>query len=1425
MGKLHGSFRRTLTVGVLLAGLVLALSVAGIAFAANTASFAVRTPSGATTNNQPMVSVSVYDTYGVRGSSSYWMKIDGTRVTPTITYHSGWGYRWFTLSRQVSSPLSLGTHNVVVQVYDLGHHTSSTSWNFTVIPPPDVTAPSTTSDVLFPPTYVSPAIIHLSATDNPGGSGVAHTYYILDGGVQHEGTAVTVPAAGPHNLTFWSVDAAGNVETPHTVSFSVTNLDLTPPVTTSDATSTYRGSAIIQLSATDAGGSGVAHTYYTLDDGVRAETPWVMTGVLGLHSQKFWSEDVAGNGEATHPVGFTVIDVHTMPSVVGCTDGSCHDATSLVSLHNNDCALCHTTSGTPPSTCTAVGCHGIANPHPSADASHTATGDCVSAGCHSTDVRVEHNGQAGKSGPGTPPGCGACHAVGVTPSLICADCHHGVHAAHVSGGEGVRHTAITTTTVGGSSDTTNTGCVTCHGVNGSADLATVHAALGCSCHSNPAFATIIANGIAGTPIKCTDCHADWDSGGAHGDHTLDHPAIAPASGDTTNTACVSSGCHDTNLVTAHLNPSGTSCSSTCHARNHSMPDSCMCHELAPTGLTTAVAAKGGTLAGNIAAGAAGTPLVCTDCHNTPNHMGHTPADYYSVPLSANATSKAGEPPYHSAITSVTVSHEATNTLCINCHGINGSADLAMVHRKLDGCFCHTQSQYATLIANGISGTAIRCTDCHDGSMATIHPTETTSHAVSGTCYSSGCHHWTDVSDIHTKGDDPPGCAACHGAGKTPSLDCFSCHTTSAFLGYHSFTHVDASGTKSSACTSCHGTDLPTAHNGVFTGQANLGCFCHTSSMGFSMAGEMAPLLLAGHAECVDCHKGPYAAHGFTGTEVDGVNAAASGHNTTTYGTVGAHEKWDGSEGVVVKDSANTTITQEWPLPTTSVFWSQSKALNADGSVNNAGVYSLNPTDSPAVALAAKGLTPAAIDNTVGWGSVITCNDCHSGLVAGGPNGSAQINAGIDPNFPDDWTKAEITSWDPTGMRSIATTMGTSNPYYKQINTSISGGTFPTVSSPDPAVATIVATAPVGAFMVPVTRGELISSIGPSSPASQTTFYAVYDGSAQADSRAVMSTAYSRGATPSSRFICQKCHKLTNSYQGIIIEGNGRGGRDNNLNYMGMSNEAHMEHHNDLINGQGNCVSCHVAIPHGWKRPRLLVYESDPAPYKTQWTFTGSDAKPFYQSVVCTSPAQDTSNGNWGYFGPTQPSYLGATISASSRNGSQYKQIGNAIPNGSTGTTPTSGDMKGIWYSPNGLDTVQATVNNSGKTYSSHLEGLSASQDALKELENGPDLTAWASNDTTNSTSWGKWYTGTGGVGWVADANPNALYSDEAAQNNCNACTSAGLTHSDTGGTGEGIAGTVVTGRQAWGGSFTTSGTTTWQTAGGGGPWTAVPYWK
>ncbi|MGA2050493.1 MAG: protease pro-enzyme activation domain-containing protein [Terracidiphilus sp.] len=88
----------------------------------------------------------------------------------------------------------------------------------------DTTPPVTTgtlSGTLSSGIYDTAVGVTLSATDNL--SGVAHTYYSLDGGATttYSGSAFTVSALGSHTVKYWSVDVAGNTETPTTVSFSI----------------------------------------------------------------------------------------------------------------------------------------------------------------------------------------------------------------------------------------------------------------------------------------------------------------------------------------------------------------------------------------------------------------------------------------------------------------------------------------------------------------------------------------------------------------------------------------------------------------------------------------------------------------------------------------------------------------------------------------------------------------------------------------------------------------------------------------------------------------------------------------------------------------------------------------------------------------------------------------------------------------------------------------------------------------------------------------------------------------------------------------------------------------------------------------------------------------------------------------------------
>jgi len=109
---------------------------------------------------------------------------------------------------------------------------------------------------------------------------------------------------GTHTVQFWSVDNASNVETPTIVEFLV---DETAPVTSSDATASYAGTATITLTSQDnTGGAGVARTDYILDGGDVATGTVVTTSDVGTHTLEFWSVDVAGNTEATQSVEFAV---------------------------------------------------------------------------------------------------------------------------------------------------------------------------------------------------------------------------------------------------------------------------------------------------------------------------------------------------------------------------------------------------------------------------------------------------------------------------------------------------------------------------------------------------------------------------------------------------------------------------------------------------------------------------------------------------------------------------------------------------------------------------------------------------------------------------------------------------------------------------------------------------------------------------------------------------------------------------------------------------------------------------------------------------------------------------------------------------------------------------------------------------------------
>lgn len=175
----------------------------------------------------------------------------------------------------------------------------------------DTAAPTTGSNAAA--SYLGMGVVNLTISDPFPTSGIAHTYYKIDGGAQAEGTQIRVPGptsgSAVHTVEYWSIDNSGNTESPHKSKTFTLTADTAPPETTSNAKSAYTGPAVITFTATDNGSAGVKATYYTVDGGA-AQTGTVVTiaqPVSGTvaHTVQFWSVDWSNNTEGVHTASLT----------------------------------------------------------------------------------------------------------------------------------------------------------------------------------------------------------------------------------------------------------------------------------------------------------------------------------------------------------------------------------------------------------------------------------------------------------------------------------------------------------------------------------------------------------------------------------------------------------------------------------------------------------------------------------------------------------------------------------------------------------------------------------------------------------------------------------------------------------------------------------------------------------------------------------------------------------------------------------------------------------------------------------------------------------------------------------------------------------------------------------------------------------------
>lgn len=154
--------------------------------------------------------------------------------------------------------------------------------------------------------YTAPVTLTLQANDAP--SGQAAAYYRVNGGSWQAGTpantTIQFSTNGLYQVDAYAQDLAGN-RTP--IQSTAVKVDTTPPATayliegTQGQNSWYTSPLTIKLIPTDAT-SGVATTYYRINDGVWQAGAQFQLTTDGNYVLAFYSVDAAGNIETSFPI-------------------------------------------------------------------------------------------------------------------------------------------------------------------------------------------------------------------------------------------------------------------------------------------------------------------------------------------------------------------------------------------------------------------------------------------------------------------------------------------------------------------------------------------------------------------------------------------------------------------------------------------------------------------------------------------------------------------------------------------------------------------------------------------------------------------------------------------------------------------------------------------------------------------------------------------------------------------------------------------------------------------------------------------------------------------------------------------------------------------------------------------------------------------
>jgi Bacterial Ig domain/Chitobiase/beta-hexosaminidase C-terminal domain len=276
-----------------------------------------------------------------------------------------------------SQSVADGTHTIAARALDpAGNPTTSSSATVTVSNA-DTTPPTSTiscNAAACANWYNAAVSVSLSATDNPGGSGVKQIRYTTNGTDPTATTGTVYSGVFSVGVTttvkYRAFDNAGNAEAVNT---QLIQIDTVAPASTiacngtTCSSSYYTAPVSVTLAATDTGGSGVQQIRYTTDGSDPTTTNGtVYNGAFTLSSTttvKYRAFDNAGNAEAIN-APLIRVDTVAPTSTISCNGASCASAykaavsVSLLATDNSGGSgvqqIRYTTNGSDPTSTTGT---------------------------------------------------------------------------------------------------------------------------------------------------------------------------------------------------------------------------------------------------------------------------------------------------------------------------------------------------------------------------------------------------------------------------------------------------------------------------------------------------------------------------------------------------------------------------------------------------------------------------------------------------------------------------------------------------------------------------------------------------------------------------------------------------------------------------------------------------------------------------------------------------------------------------------------------------------------------------------------------------------------------------------------------------------------------------------------------------------------